>query len=504
MPIFEKTLTSSESKNKIVTSGYIIETVREGGDQASINIPSDFFTYLLEQNVLVLSEDLSNQLSSERYRLTAYELADDYTFNLSSKMLNTLEIKQDNFGFFVIEGENSKPQIRPKLYKNVNESRVENYLWLPRLIDISVCQSTLSFECDVARRNIEIHYEPNIEDRVKEAILSVDDIVKENNEIEKDICNLYPLQSLYFGAPGTGKSYNISNVIAKHSGEYVNDFNYIDELPNVFRTTMYEDFTYHDFVGSVMPVIQDEKVSYGFVPGVFTQALKYAFKNKDQHIYLILEEMSRANMASVFGDIFQLLDRDHRGKSMYSINNDLIAMELAKVDPLMFNFESEVSKKIYIPNNFSIIGTVNSTDQNVFVMDTALKRRFDFIYVPTIPVKKGNIYLNDFVFKLHGKEISWINFYNEVNKYILEKSQLSEDKQIGQFFIQGIVSKKTEDIYENTLRVKNKILNYLWFDVNQSIFNENKIFKEGYKSFAKVYGDFDKEEKDIFNIEFGE
>ena len=94
----------------------------------------------------------------------------------------------------------------------------------------------------------------------------------------------------------------------------------------VFRTTIYRDYSYFDFVGNIMPVTKDGKISYEFVPGIFTTALFAALRNQDSRIdvYLILEEMSRGDIASIFGDIFQLLDRDDTGKSMYGINNKSI------------------------------------------------------------------------------------------------------------------------------------------------------------------------------------
>jgi len=131
-----------------------------------------------------------------------------------------------------------------------------------------------------------------------------------------------------------------------------------------------------------MPVTKDGKISYEFVPGIFTTALFAALRNQDRGIdvYLILEEMSRGDIASIFGDIFQLLDRDDTGKSMYGINNKSI------YEYLILNGVIKAGHKIIIPSNLHIIGTVNTSDQNVNVIDTAFKRRFDFKYIGVDPI----------------------------------------------------------------------------------------------------------------------
>ena len=166
----------------------------------------------------------------------------------------------------------------------------------------------------------------------------------------------YPLQIMLYGAPGTGKSYSIIDLIRQSYPSYSE----YDDNPYVFRTTIYRDYSYFDFIGNIMPVTKDGKISYEFVPGIFTTALFAALRNQDSGIdvYLILEEMSRGDIASIFGDIFQLLDRDDTGKSMYGINNKSI------YEYLILNGAIKPGYKIVIPKNLHIIGTVNTSDQN--------------------------------------------------------------------------------------------------------------------------------------------
>ncbi|MGI1769192.1 hypothetical protein ACRPMC_10020, partial [Streptococcus uberis] len=115
-----------------------------------------------------------------------------------------------------------------------------------------------------------------------------------------------------------GKSYNVSKLVKEYYPDFENEEN--EQSQFVFRTTLHPEYTYSDFVGQIMPVTKDDKIDYDFIPGVFTRALEKAisFEQTNQKVFLILEELSRANVASVFGDLFQLLDRKN-GKSEYPI-----------------------------------------------------------------------------------------------------------------------------------------------------------------------------------------
>ena len=292
----------------------------------------------------------------------------------------------------------------------------------------------------------------------------------------------HPLQIMLYGAPGTGKSYSISSLIRQsYPG-----FNECDDNPYVFRTTIYRDYSYFDFVGNIMPVTKDGKISYEFVPGIFTTALFAALRNQDSGIdvYLILEEMSRGDIASIFGDIFQLLDRDDTGKSMYGINNKSI------YEYLILNGVLKAGYKIIIPSNLHIIGTVNTSDQNVNVIDTAFKRRFDFKYVGVEPIKSNNGYVNNFSIKFTSdNQYEWVKLYQAINHVIINDLGLAEDKQLGPFFLKD---KGNDDL--NRKQVANKLLHYLWQDVERVSYTSGSLFADGITSFSQLYYAFKKQE----------
>ena len=293
----------------------------------------------------------------------------------------------------------------------------------------------------------------------------------------------HPLQIMLYGAPGTGKSYRISSLI-RHSYPSYNEY---DDNPYVFRTTIYRDYSYFDFVGNIMPVTKDGKISYEFVPGIFTTALFAALRNQDSGIdvYLILEEMSRGDIASIFGDIFQLLDRDDTGKSMYGINNKSI------YEYLILNGVLKAGYKIIIPSNLYIIGTVNTSDQNVNVIDTAFKRRFDFEYVGVEPIKSNNNdYVNNFSINFTSdNQYEWVKLYQAINHVIINDLGLAEDKQLGPFFLKD---KGDDDL--NRKQVANKLLHYLWQDVERVSYTSGSLFADGITSFSQLYYAFEKQE----------
>lgn len=305
----------------------------------------------------------------------------------------------------------------------------------------------------------------------------------------------HPLQVMYYGAPGTGKSYRIASLIKKSYPGYTE----YDDNPYVFRTTIYRDYSYYDFVGNIMPVTKEGKVSYEFAPGIFTTALCAALRTQDRNIdvYLILEEMSRGDIASIFGDIFQLLDRDDTGKSMYGINNKSI------YEYLILNGVIKAGHKIIIPSNLHIIGTVNTSDQNVNVIDTAFKRRFDFEYIGVDPIPvdgKDDEYVNNFDIQFTNSDTyEWVKLYQAINHIIINDLGLAEDKQLGPFFLKAKKDKDDKDDDDaNHEQVANKLLHYLWQDVERVSYTGASLFDDSIKSFGQLYSTF-KNKKNILS-----
>lgn len=323
--------------------------------------------------------------------------------------------------------------------------------------------------------------------KIKELIPQLSNDIDDKNIILSEYKREKPLQVMYYGAPGTGKSYRIGSLIKESYPGYTE----YDDNPYVFRTTIYRDYSYFDFVGNIMPVTKEGKVSYEFVPGIFTTALCAALRTQDRNIdvYLILEEMSRGDIASIFGDIFQLLDRDDTGKSMYGINNKSI------YEYLILNGAIKAGHKIIIPSNLHIIGTVNTSDQNVNVIDTAFKRRFDFKYIGVDPITvdpipvdgKDDEYVNNFDIKFTNSDTyEWVKLYQAINHIIINDLGLAEDKQLGPFFL-----KDKDDDDANREQVADKLLHYLWQDVERVSYTGASLFDDSIKSFGQLYSTFE-------------
>ncbi len=305
------------------------------------------------------------------------------------------------------------------------------------------------------------------------------------------------MQKIYYGAPGTGKSFEVN--------KYLEEKNIPDE--RIFRITFHPEYTYNDFTGQLLPTVvrtgeHAGDITYAYEKGVFTLALEKAYEDTSKEVYLVLEEMSRGNCAAIFGDIFQLLDREkdgvNRGYSRYFINNAVISKDVIAID----------DDRVKLPPNLSILGTVNTSDQNVFVMDTAFKRRFEWEYISTKAVKdEHNNYLNNIVITLNDGsgtpvEIQWVNLYSKLNIFISsdDKLGLGEDKQIGQFFIEFDTEADWETHKE---QIKNKLLHFLWFDINQSSYRADvRLFDESIKNFSDLYDTFADDGKIFSNAFF--
>jgi len=252
------------------------------------------------------------------------------------------------------------------------------------------------------------------------------------------------LNKIFYGAPGTGKSYSISQ---GQSEEFL------------IRTVFHPDTQYSDFVGCLKPVMDGSSVGYEFRPGPFTEAIVKAVLNPSSGFSLVIEEINRAAAAAVFGEIFQLLDREEDGSSTYSIDvsdPDLLAYLNDKTN----NFF--ISGKLTLPSNLSLLATMNSSDQAVMPMDTAFKRRWQFEYLRIDYTKASKGVLTIPVSTLGSAttlSVQWADFAKTINER-LAAERIPEDRLLGHRFIS-----------ENELKVspnnalKGKLLMYLWDDV---------------------------------------
>lgn len=325
------------------------------------------------------------------------------------------------------------------------------------------------------------------------------------------------LQQIFYGAPGTGKSYKIKEMIKT-----------VDHI----RTTFHPDSDYSTFVGAYKPttirvpvrtmigkdavIVKDEnkndlyedKIVYRFVPQAFLQAYVESWKKFDKiekvanakEEYLVIEEINRGNCAQIFGDLFQLLDRKDEGFSEYPITADADMQKYLKEEFKNINLDKvqeEINgyykeedndgkdicrqvlegKILLLPNNLYIWATMNTSDQSLFPIDSAFKRRWDWQYVPISNAGK------DWVISVNGNEYDWWEFLTKINEKIYETTY-SEDKKLGYFFCKAKGGRIDAKMFVG------KVIFYLWNDVFKDMEFENRIFKDGENgklSFDKFY-----------------
>ena len=318
------------------------------------------------------------------------------------------------------------------------------------------------------------------------------------------------LQQIYYGAPGTGKSHEIKK---------------LTKGKEVIRTTFHPDSDYSTFVGAYKPTTKrvpiystygekavevkdadgnpmtEDRIVYEFVEQAFLQAYIKAWKlfakadegKAAEEVYMVIEEINRGNCAQIFGDLFQLLDRGEDGFSEYPIVADKdLQKQLAKAfaDMPFLNAPSvcgmsaeEVAVKIrkgeilLLPNNLYIWATMNTSDQSLFPIDSAFKRRWDWKYIPIADAKKN------YVIEVDGDQYDWWAFLDTING-IIESSIQSEDKKLGYFFAKA----KDGIIYADTF--VSKVIFYLWNDVFKDNESGHKAFQDengGMLAFRKFF-----------------
>lgn len=354
-------------------------------------------------------------------------------------------------------------------------------------------------------------------------------------------------QIIYYGAPGTGKSHKIKEILGEYEGCPEDK-----KVPkaNIFRTTFHPDSDYSSFVGAYKPTMKKQKdkiytkgeliskltemkdggvtyspqkfgakywrslkqlnladkkdilqacgmsdnytveldkgiavgeeyltnseesrIIYSFIPQTFLNAYIRAYQT-DENVYLIIEEINRGNCAQIFGDLFQLLDRDGKGKSEYTIKADADLKTFLE-NELGEGCEAIKDGELCLPPNLYIYATMNTSDQSLFPIDSAFKRRWDWEYEP---IKYKN---TDWLIDIDGLKYRWSDFQKEVNTRILNDTG-SEDKMLGDYFVNPSAKVISYDLF------RNKILFYLWNDVckdgDANIFPTNEEF-----SFSRLY-----------------
>lgn len=263
---------------------------------------------------------------------------------------------------------------------------------------------------------------------------------------------------LYYGVPGSGKSYAISKICSDESF--------------MERVVFHPDYSYSDFVGQIMPRLNKEnKLEYVFTPGPFTKIVKKAVADPDNMYYLVIEEINRGNAPAIFGEIFQLLDRKdsfknpgEEGESEYGISNYDIAREV---------YNGDADHLVRIPSNLTLLATMNTSDQNVFTLDTAFQRRWDMRHITN---KFDDAHSLDMIV---GSNINWGTFATVVNDLVIEVNTDmagSADKRLGAYFV------RFNEL--TTQRFSEKVLKYLWDDAFRM--DKQVVFDKRLTSLEKV------------------
>jgi hypothetical protein len=284
---------------------------------------------------------------------------------------------------------------------------------------------------------------------------------------------------IFYGAPGTGKSHKIHTKECKDAQKIV--------------TVFHPDTQYNDFVGALKPKMEKDSngksmVTYQFRPGPFTNALVKAKTQPDTHICLVIEEINRAPAAAVFGELFQLLDRNDNGESTYKIN-------AADPDMLMYINEQlcvagfpELTQ-LEIPANLSLLATMNSSDQAVMPLDTAFKRRWSFEYFE-IEFSHAEVPKTDISIKIASGVITikWPELAGIINDVLVE-SGVAEDRLVGPFFLN---KKELASSSSAKSALCGKLFVYLWDDVLRHL-GHTKLFSPTFKTFGKLSKAFNKD-----------
>ncbi|MBX3465528.1 MAG: AAA family ATPase [Planctomycetes bacterium] len=307
-------------------------------------------------------------------------------------------------------------------------------------------------------------------------VLDVTDAVEEEEgpeEVEESVWARHR-NVIFFGPPGTGKSYQVQEIVTKH----------LDARPeHVKRVTFHPEYSYFDFVGSYRPAVgwlrttatfvdadgverdREPRTYYRFEPGPFSQALALAARSPAAPVVLVIEEINRGNCAAIFGDVFQLLDRagdakarEHEGWSQYGIVPSAEWAAWLEREVTGSPVFDQATRQLRLPGNLYLYATMNTSDQSLFPMDTAFRRRWGMSYMGVDTPRQPNARV-----RLHAADetgVSWMTLMQTLNRAIVDHAR-SDDKQMGPWFIRPPVGEVLVDAVE----FKSKVLFYLWATV---------------------------------------
>lgn len=534
----------NEDDEFIKSDTMVLKSVRSGQSkqiQLSILDKDDQkfikFRRLLHENYIIIILKRKESLEYEFYGIKPEEYNENikimnnklYHLNTSTIVNISRSLVNDNFdkteriqnNFELIDLENSYKEYLISI-KKLSEGTIPIYT---RVLKSNILKKISDYDSKINIYNIA---DLNTFLEVKSVITNSNNFKEVNNEVYNRainaslICyedflkyrNKIDHQRIFFGAPGTGKSYELN----KEAKEYFGN--------NYERVTFHPNYMYGNFVGAFKPFPKvfknsdgtikkdedgniQESITYEYIPGVLMRQLVRALKCPTQDYLLLIEEINRANVAAVFGDVFQLLDRDGSGESEYFIATSKELQEFLKKEFDDCNLEKNIKEKLgedfgrlYLPNNLYIWATMNSADQGVMPMDTAFRRRWEFRYLGIDDAAELN--KEDFKrykFKINSSEVvNWDLFRRELNKK-LSSLNIPEDKLIGPYFVSKAILEDS-DLDRLTETIKNKVLMYLYEDAAKAY--RSSLFAEGkYATYSSVCKHFDDNALSLFkgNIE---
>lgn len=383
----------------------------------------------------------------------------DYVIFAESSKFHIGRVESD---YYYDDSENMEQSLD---YKGTRSVR-----WLKKNISRSVLSSNLHRSLMTAMSIFSLSdYKSVVSDLLRGTYVKDNDRIEEEEETMDLIYNTtintkYERNRIVFGAPGTGKSYKLK----ADCEEVMNSFGGSFE-----RVTFHPEYSYSQFVGTYKPVMGEdgESIKYNYVPGpfmrIYVEALKSGRTENPQPHLLLIEEINRAKVAAVFGDVFQLLDRDDDGVSEYEIQ---ASEDIRKYLAQELGGEPNCYKRIRIPNNMFIWSTMNSADQGVFPMDTAFKRRWSFEYLGINENEEEIKGIGKIILGESSEPIEWNRLRKAINaKMSSSDFKINEDKLMGPFFLskKAIASDENGMIADKVKFVdvfKSKVIMYLYED----------------------------------------
>lgn len=334
-----------------------------------------------------------------------------------------------------------------------------------------------------------------------------------------------PLQQIIYGAPGTGKSFGVDEDVIKYAMQDI-------------RTTFHPDSDYSTFVGAYKPqmekvtvrddrgfpvkengqIVYEKKIVYKYTQQAFLKAYIAAWKDLENPHVLVIEEINRGNCAQIFGDLFQLLDRNDIGFSKYPItadtdimrvlNDEFYGLQVANGEAINAHYKDDVvadvlnGSRLLLPNNLYIWATMNTSDQSLFPIDSAFKRRWEWKYVPISDAGK------EWKICVNGTEYDWWSFVENINNKIWDATH-SEDKKLGYFFCKADRKVNENDVENSVIsadRFVGKVLFYVYNDVFKDYGFDDAIFKDkeddnsdlSFQCFFKANGKPNEEKIEVF------